>query len=310
LLFIYYKDQYSEELETMAKINPVGTLHMESVVDWIRANTSSDSIFMDPNPSFYSWLANRRCLLARGLNVTQLYETINQFNVDYLIIDPDASYWLSEIYECIKRDWQHPFPNFSVVFFKQYSSNIPEVIIYDVKDVRGVLLKKNTLSIVNCDSLENWSSGSYYYVGNVTLQLDTNDKIEGNASLMAQSDMKDFYISYKFFNDLNMSNAYDLSLWIKTNGLQTGGYVEVLITDSEGRWGNWAFKDWADTGWRNISLPINSYAEVSPKGPPNLEHISEIRIRTAKSGETGDSIKVWLDDISIISYEVKPRSYP
>ena len=120
--------------------------------------------------------------------------------------------------------------------------------------------------------------------------------------------MKDFYISYKLPN-LSMSNVYALSLWIKTNSLQNG-YVEVLISDSEARWGNWKFKEWADSEWRNIILPINSYAEVSLNGSPNLEHISEIRIRIRNPGETGDRIKVWLDNISIISYEVKPRSYP
>lgn len=143
------------------EINSVDKLHMEPTIEWMMNNTPSSAIFLNPNPTFYAWFADRQVVLARNLNVMQLYDIIKEFQVGYVIVDPEFQQFLPEIYGFISKNWTCPLPGFSLVFNKQYSSNIPEVLVYDVSGARKFNVEW-TEDMLNSSRWDFYSgSGSY-----------------------------------------------------------------------------------------------------------------------------------------------------
>lgn len=150
--------------DEMSQINPVEDLKMQPTVRFILENTSNEARLFNPNPTFYAWLTGRTTVSARNIDIFELLNIAREFNVDYVIIDPSTSDFLPDIYNFIERDWRKPLLGFSPVFYEQSTANsIPEVIIYDVRNARDISLKKEILTLINCDSAENWTARTHCY---------------------------------------------------------------------------------------------------------------------------------------------------
>jgi len=162
-LYPHIPNGYSTYLKKMGSIDPVDYLYIEPTIHWIKTNTSTADIFLNPNPTYYAWFAKRKVGIIRNVNISHVYEIITELDVDYIIIDPAASYYLPEIMMFIKTNWEQPLPGFNAVFYKQYSSSIPEVIVYSTKDARDLSLVFEYLLITSCEDAQGFTVGTTYY---------------------------------------------------------------------------------------------------------------------------------------------------
>lgn len=305
---LFYYGQYFEGLNKMREIDPVGELRMEPTVQWIVKNTLQNATLMNSNPTFYSWFTNRRCVVSRNLNLTQLYNVINVFHVDYFVMDPETRRHCPEIYGFIVRKWREPLPGFSPVFCQRSSYDAPEVVVYDVKKAQSLSLEERHTVICDCSASERWYAGTFYYSSKPTLEVDYINCVEGNGSVVARSTHvprnSDIHIIYRSLKPLNLSDAHYLHLWIKSSGLSEYAnvwQVEISISDLNGHWGSWDFNQWMDGEWQELYLPLGSYAKTHPSGTPDLNQVTTIIVKISNRGQA-KPLAVWVDGLEVITY--------
>ncbi|MEM3407745.1 MAG: glycosyltransferase family 39 protein [Nitrososphaerota archaeon] len=295
---------YSIYLKKMQSIDPVNHLYMAQTINWMKNNASNDDIFLNPNPTYYAWLADKKVGIIRNTNISEIYEIISRLDVDYIIIDPAASYYLPQLMIYIKSNWMQPLPGFNAVFYQQYSSPIPEVIVYDVRDLQKLKLVFKHLLVNPCENMQGFAVSTNYNAENLSLQL--NDQcVEEEASIMAKAQTvpkdSDLVVIYEIGKEIDVNKISEINLWMKTSGLLNSSnvwLVEVRIIGSDEKFIGWRFNQWNDKTWQLIRLKIVDFSIMHPSGPPRS--FNRIVIRVSNRDWEVKPLTLWIDSIEIV----------
>jgi len=163
---------------------------------------------------------------------------------------------------------------------------------------------KTKVSLVNCDSAENWTTA--YERGEIS--VENNVKIEGNASLRLQNNLSSWEgWVYELPTPWNLSRYEYLGIWVYGTG---GGPIWYLyLTDSDGNARSYRYDLSvydpetktlvpAFEGWKMILIPIEeSYGDI------NLSNITKLQIDTGYQLP----VNILIDEIFVIE-ESEERS--
>lgn len=172
----------------------------------------------------------------------------------------------------------------------EWVSNGGHLILSDTNPY-GVFSKSigliSTVSLVNCDSTENWSI--LYRPELDKILIENAVKIEGNASLRLRNNQSDWeeWI-YNPPTPWNLSGYEYLGIWVYGTGL--GPRWLLYLTDSNGN-ENYFEYDLNFTGWKLHLIPIKQYY-----GGLNLSSIEKLRIVTGKDLP----VNILIDDIFVL----------
>jgi hypothetical protein len=247
------------------EINPVGEFYMEPAIEWMINQTPKNAIFMNSNPTIYAWLANRQVVTVRNLNVAQLYKVINDFQVDYFILDPGCYQYLPEIYNSVKNNWTCPLPGFSLVFYQQYFSDIPEVLIYDVSGCQNFKAENWTWK----DEMLN-SSDWHLYSGVGSYEWKFENGILNMS--MTFSSPQDEYLLLQRELPTDNSLKYPSTLKFKFKVYGQAPQFTIDVFDSNRKWLGRIIDYRQTTDWRILesSIPSNTdYITVSISDMPD-----------------------------------------
>ena len=143
------------------------------------------------------------------------------------------------------------------------------------------------VSLVNCDSTENWST--LYRPERGEILIESAVKIEGNASLRLRNNQSDWegWI-YTPPTPWNLTGCEYLGIWVYGTG---GGPRWLLyLTDSTGK-ENYFEYDLNFTGWKLHLIPIKQYY-----GDLDLSSIKKLEIDTGKELP----VNILIDDIFVL----------
>jgi len=129
----FFYAQYGEQLDTVRSGDLFSTWNWEPAVNWIMNNTSSYDVLMSRKPREWSWYTERAVVFtgSQDKNMTQLRQTIKQYNVSYFIVDGSFYWWHqdNELRTLYTNPSEHVEEGFIIVFVFTSSSKI---MIYDV----------------------------------------------------------------------------------------------------------------------------------------------------------------------------------
>jgi hypothetical protein len=266
MFYIYAYDQYFANLDQMRNIDPVDELYMKPTIEWIMNNTSNSAIFLNPNPAFYAWLADRQVVVARDLNVTQLYKIIKEFQANYIIIDPQADRYLPEVYGFVSRNWTYPLPGFSLVFYQQYSFDIPEVLIYDVSSCQNFKAENWTWK----DEMLN-SSDWHFYSGVGSYEWKFENGILNMSMTLSSAQNEYFMLQRELPTNISMLYSSTLKISFRAYGQAVHFGIEAYDSDNNylGRIISWT----RITDWYTLETPLPNgatYIKVFLDDVPDL----------------------------------------
>jgi len=249
MFYIYAYNQYFANLNKMKDIDPVSELHMKPTVEWMINSTPKNAIFMNPNPAIYAWFADRHVVIARDLNVTQLYKIIKEFQVNYIIIDLQAAQYLPEVYGFVRRNWTFPLPGFSLVFYQQYFSDIPEVLIYNVSSYQNSKAENWTWK----DEMLN-SSDWHFYSGVGLYEWKFENGILNMSMTLNSTHDEYFMIQRELPANISMSYSSTLKISFRTYGQAVHFGIEAYDSGNNclGRIISWT----QITDWYTLGVPL------------------------------------------------------
>jgi hypothetical protein len=247
-------------------------------IEWIKNSLPKNVTLLTSSPSYLAWYTERHvAYLGVGAHGTQptdkltereLIELIKIYKANYLVIDGRTAWSYPFISSLLNNP--HEFLGAKVIF------NNGRVVIYNVSNIAynvPHLLTSTTLNEV--ESLEQWYANVGY--GNATLQLDSENKINGNFSIkyvqtVTNTVLPQSCLFLRLSRSTNLSNYDYLVFYIKT--LQESKITVALITDSY----NYFLSPKYTIVGSNFTQVNVSIKILKSIGNPNLENISKIQI--------------------------------
>jgi hypothetical protein len=248
-----------------------------SAINWIKNNTLPNSVLLTRPSSYFAWYTERHvAYLGVGYNLQptdklterELIELIKIYKANYLVIDGRTAWSYPFISSLLKNP--HEFLGAKVIF------NNGKVVIYNVSNIAyNVPHLLTSITLDEVESLKQWYANVEY--GNATLQLDSENKINGNFSIkyvqtVTNTALPQSCLFLRLSKSTNLSSYDYLVFYIKT--LQESKITVALIIDSYNYFLSPKYTI-VGSNFTQVNVPIKILKSI---GNPNLENISRIQI--------------------------------
>jgi hypothetical protein len=301
MFLVTYSQRYIDVSSKLKTSNINASYDLNREYDWLKENSSSDSVIASRKPYELGWALNRTTLIFdTSIDFDQLLEGIKEYNVSYLVVDP----LFHNSYLKLQNLYTNPetVTQYFKLAFSYVGSDGLSYLIYNTTQTSFTTYSYHSQSINNFDNL----TGLVTAYG--LISEDFTEHIEGASSVKVCSVISPNWVNKsvaKFYQDLptsNWSEAKQFNLCVKSN-VDLADNLYFQIFDVNNNWSLYLLSYTSIGSWQNITINILSSSSHSANSP-DLSKIQRIVLGVY---EIPVPFQFWIDNLTF-TYLVKSDS--